>query len=100
MRVTQHNREWIEEELINVDLEVQQYRDIYQVSMPAELEQAIRQHAVEEHPAWEDLISWENMLDYRRKLEAELAALDTREGRGSPEATPGPQAPPEAGTPK
>ena len=96
--VSEHSAEWLREELINVDLEVQQYLDTYHVSTPAELEQAIRQHAVDEHPAWEDLIGWETMEDYRRKLEAEMAALDAREGGDTP--TPGPQGPTEAGTPE
>ena len=101
--VSEHSAEWLREELINVDLEVQQYLDTYHMSTAGELEQAIRSGQVGEHPAWEDLIGWEVMEDYRQKLEAELAALDAREGRGSPEATPGPQGSQgasEAGTPE
>ena len=98
MRVTEHSREWIVEEIENVDLEIQMYRDTYHVTTAKELEAAIRQRTVEEHPAWEDLIGWENMLDYRRKLVAELAALDAREGRGRSES--GPQGHEEAGTPE
>ena len=96
--VSDHSAEWLREELINVDLEVQQYLDTYHMSTAGELEQAIRSGQVGEHPAWEDLIGWEVMEDYRQKLEAELAGLDTREGRSSP--TPGPQGPNEAGTPE
>ncbi len=96
--MTEHSAEWLREELINVDLEVQQYLDTYHVSTPAELEEAIRQHAVEEHPAWEDLIGWENMEDYRRKLEAELATLDAQAGGEA--STPGTPETNEAGTPE
>ena len=96
--MTEHSRTWLTEEIESVDMEVAYYPSTYHVDSPDDLVDLIRQHRVVEHPSWEDAISWENMLDYRAKLVAELATLDARQGRDA--STPGPQAPPEAGTPE
>ncbi len=47
----------------------------YRVSSAGELEEKIGRGEVEEHPAWEDLITVENLDSEIREISNELAAL-------------------------
>jgi hypothetical protein len=39
------------------------------------LEHQIREGAVEEHPTWEELIEYENLLDQVKKIQCELEEI-------------------------
>ena len=50
-------------------LDIADIQDRYRVSTPQELAQRIETGEVYSHPAWEDLIEWENLLDYIKRLD-------------------------------
>lgn len=52
---------FLDRELRNASLEIQKIKQKYTVNSPKELEKKIEQGTVKEHPAWEELIEWENM---------------------------------------
>ena len=45
-------------------------KERYSVSSRAELESKIKSQTTYSHPAWEDLIHWENLEDYTARLRA------------------------------
>lgn len=47
----------------------------YNISDPKELELKIKEHKIDEHPAWEDLIEIENLLEEIKELENDLGRL-------------------------
>ena len=47
----------------------------YMVKSIRELEEKIKEGTVEEHPAWEDLILYENLVEQAQKIRKELDAL-------------------------
>lgn len=47
----------------------------YKVSSPRELEEKIREGSVEEHPTWEDLIQYENLVEQAEKIRHELDSM-------------------------
>jgi hypothetical protein len=47
----------------------------YNVTFAKELEEKIKRGEVEEHPAWEDLITLENLEQSLKEIESELADL-------------------------
>ncbi len=59
---------WIHHEVQEVDRGILEYVRRYGVIRPDQLESAIRDGKVEGHPAWEDVIDWTNLLEYREKL--------------------------------
>lgn len=68
------------EEFLQVQLrmcltEIQEVKARYGVKDAVELERKIREGAVEEHPAWEDLILLENLEERARIIHRELRAL-------------------------
>ena len=55
-------------------LDMADIQDRYRVSTPQELAARIEMGEIYSHPAWEDLIEWENLLDYVQRLEGILAS--------------------------
>ena len=59
---------WITREMAETDCEILAYVGRYRVTTPEEIEEAIRTGRIEGHPAWEDLIDWANLNQYREQL--------------------------------
>lgn len=47
----------------------------YNVKSPRELEEKIREGSAEEHPTWEDLIQYENLVEHADKIRRELDSM-------------------------
>ena len=47
----------------------------YNVKSPRELEEKIKEGSVEEHPTWEDLIQYENLVEHADKIRRELDSI-------------------------
>lgn len=60
---------YIQREKRLAQLDVADVQDRYAVSSPAELRQKIENGSVYSHPAWEDLIEWENLQAHTLLLE-------------------------------
>jgi len=52
---------FLERELRNASVEITKLKHEFDVETPNELKQKIESGRVEEHPAWEQLIYWENL---------------------------------------
>lgn len=61
---------FISHEVRQAEGEIKDIEERYGVSSPTELEDRIKSKAVYSHPAWEDLIRWENIVDYVHRLRA------------------------------
>lgn len=57
-------------EIRQSEWETSEIKERYGVSSTGELENQIKTGAVYSHPAWEDLIRWENLDDYISRLRA------------------------------
>lgn len=66
---------WITREMIETDCEILEYVGRYRVTTPEEIEKAIRAGRIDGHPAWEDLIDWLNLNQYREQLLVLQASL-------------------------
>lgn len=66
---------FVAHEIRQAEWEVSDIKERYGVSSAAELEEQIKAHAVYSHPAWEDLIRWENLENYADRLRAIEAEL-------------------------
>jgi hypothetical protein len=53
----------------SVQLDIADIQDRYGVSTVSELAHRIEVGAIYSHPAWEDLIEWENLLAHLQRLE-------------------------------
>lgn len=53
---------FLERELRNSSVEILKIKINYKVSNPEELKHNIEEGIVKEHPAWEELIYWENLI--------------------------------------
>jgi len=60
---------YVERELREARVRVDELRDTYGVEVPAEVGALIERGDVDEHPAWEDLIEWENLTTRIERLE-------------------------------
>ena len=60
---------YVERELREARIRIGELRDAYAVETPDELETRIERGDVAEHPAWEDLIEWENVTTRIDRLE-------------------------------
>jgi hypothetical protein len=58
------------------DQDIADLRDRYGVSTPKELSARIEKGEVYSHPAWEDLIEWENLQAYLKQLSELRASLN------------------------
>ena len=52
---------FLDSELRNASAEILKIKSQFNVSSPEELKSKIEKGKVEEHPAWEELIYWENL---------------------------------------
>jgi len=59
---------WLRRKLALVEAEIAEILTKYGVRSVEELEEYIRRGKVAEHPAWEDLITLERLLEEKRKL--------------------------------
>jgi hypothetical protein len=70
---------FIERERRLAQLDIADLQDRYGVQTPQELAQQIKARLVHAHPAWEELIEWEQIEDYMVQLtqwQTELRASD------------------------
>ncbi len=66
---------WLRRRLALIEAEVASILSRYGVRDPEELEAAIREGRVPEHPAWEDLIVLQRLLDEKQRVEEVLREL-------------------------
>jgi hypothetical protein len=66
---------YLHKELRLTEEDLADLRERYNVLSPHELEEQIRQGVIPPHPAWEDLIEWENLEAYKQKLQSLLTEL-------------------------
>ncbi len=70
--VTGGVKEYLRAKRRAVRAEVHDIETRYNVKTPEELLDKIKKGTVEEHPAWEDLIIYENLLRQTEKIQREL----------------------------
>ncbi len=63
---------WLKRRLALVEAEIAEILAKYDVRSAEELEEYIRRGKVSEHPAWEDLITLERLLEEKKKLSEAL----------------------------
>ena len=66
---------YLEHELRLAEEDIADLRDKYLVASRTELENRIKNKEIASHPAWEDLIGWENSEKYIEKLKSEMEGL-------------------------
>ena len=66
---------YIEHELRLAEDDIADLREKYLVTDRDELEKRIKERSIPSHPAWEDLIAWENTEQYITKLKDYLVNL-------------------------
>jgi hypothetical protein len=59
---------FITHEIRLAEWDISDIKDRYAVASPSEMGDKIRLHEIHSHPAWEDLIHWESLEEYVRKL--------------------------------
>ncbi len=59
---------FLEREIRQAELDIADFRDKYLVASRKELENKIKNKKVYSHPAWEDLIAWENSEKHIARL--------------------------------
>ena len=64
--------EYLKARLRIIQTEIHELETKYSVNKPAELEEKIKQGKTAEHPAWEDLIHYENLIEHAEKIQQEL----------------------------
>jgi len=69
---------WLRRRLVLVEAEIAEILIKYSVKDARELEEHIRKGEVAEHPAWENLITLEKLLEEKRKLNRILSMLRNR----------------------
>jgi hypothetical protein len=66
---------YVSRELRLVELDVADIQDRYGVVSPDQLESKIESGEIYSHPAWEDLIEWENLLVQHNRLSCLRSSL-------------------------
>ena len=66
---------YLEHELRLAEEDIADIRDKYLVATRTELEKNIKSKKIYSHPAWEDLIAWENTEEYMTKLKKTIQAI-------------------------
>jgi hypothetical protein len=59
-----------------IELDVADLLDRYGVASPEQLKAKIESGDIYSHPAWEELIEWENLIAYRERLEKLQTSLE------------------------
>ena len=62
-------------ELRLTDMDIADFQDRYDVAAPEELKAKIDSGDIYSHPAWEELIEWENLAMYRTSMVRLQASL-------------------------
>lgn len=68
-------KEYLRAKLRAAKAEIHDLETRYRVRSPHELEEEIKKGTVEEHPAWEDLILYENLVEHAEKIRKELGSI-------------------------
>jgi len=68
-------KEYLRAKIRAARAEIYEIETRYHVKAPHELEEKIKQGSVEEHPSWEDLILYENLLEQTEKIQQELSSI-------------------------
>ena len=68
-------KEYLKAKLREAKTEAHEIETKYNVKTSEELEEKIRKGAVEEHPAWEALIQYENILKRTQKIQKEVDSI-------------------------
>ncbi len=66
---------YLEHELRLAEDDIADLREKYLVTNRDEFEEHIKEKTIPSHPAWEDLIAWENTEQYIKKIKDNLARL-------------------------
>lgn len=66
---------YLEHELRLSEEDIADIRDKYMVVTRTELGKKIKNKKIYSHPAWEDLIAWENLEEYITKLKKTIHAI-------------------------
>lgn len=66
---------YLEREIRLAEEEIADIRDKYLVTSRIDLERKIQKKAIASHPAWEDLITWENVEAYIKKLKQTIKRI-------------------------
>lgn len=66
---------YLEHELRLAEEDIADIRDKYLVTTKTELEKDIKSKKIFSHPAWEDLITWENTEEHIAKLKKTIQAI-------------------------
>lgn len=66
---------YLEHELRLAEEDIANIRDKYLVATSIELEKKIKSKQIYSHPAWEDLIAWENTKEHIAKLKKWIKLL-------------------------
>jgi len=74
--VTGGVKEYLKTILRTTRAETHEIETRYQVKTPQELEKKIRDGQLDEHPTWEDLIQYENLVQHIDKIQQELQELN------------------------
>jgi len=68
-------KEYLRARLRATQAEIHDMETKYRVNSPHELEEKMKEGSVDEHPTWEDLIQYENLVEHARKIRRELDAI-------------------------
>jgi hypothetical protein len=66
---------YIEHELRLAEEDIADLREKYLVTDRHELERRVKERFIPSHPAWEDIITWENTEQYITRLKGYLAKI-------------------------
>lgn len=69
-------RAYISRELRLIHMDIIDLQDRYDVAEPDQLQARIESGEVYSHPAWEELIEWENLVRYQERLTRLQRSLD------------------------
>lgn len=72
-------RAFVESEIRLAEQDIADIRERYHVLAPQELHEKIESRDIYSHPAWEDLIEWETLLDHISRLRALQEELEGQE---------------------
>ncbi|MCD5390558.1 hypothetical protein LR007_01645 [candidate division NPL-UPA2 bacterium] len=68
-------KSYLQHEIRLAEEDIADIRDKYSVTTREELEKKIKRKEMHSHPAWEDLISWENSEAYIAKLKKTIEKI-------------------------
>ncbi len=66
---------YLEKEMKLAEEDIKIISDRYHTNTPEQLGKQIKRKKIPSHPAWEDLIQWENLLEYIKKIKKLMKGL-------------------------